>query len=309
MVTVSVLGGNGFIGSHLVDSLIRQNFDVTVVDHFSTSAPRFVETPKELVKVELFEYGSVAESIPLGSIVVDASGSFVPGLSGQSESSGVEKEFVTHFSSLVSHVSSREISAYYFCSSGGAVYGVGAGLPFKETDLPRPVSAYGRMKWNCENVLADAASRYGFFSSSWRFSNLYGPRQKLSKEQGLIARAIDAAEKGFPLPLTGQGTTVRDYLHVKDACAIAADLIARGPENPRVINVGSGRGFSTIDVIRLVEDVFGKTVLTEPMDAPSWHPNWNVLDVSLMLKLVRNPQIRPLKEGIEEILALRKRSI
>lgn len=307
MVTVAVLGGNGFIGSHLVDALVRRNFAVTVVDHFSTSAPRFVETPEKLVEIDLSEYGPVAKSIPGGSIVVDASGSFVPGLSGESESSNAEKEFASHFSNLVSHVSSRKISAYYFCSSGGAVYGAGTGSPLKESEPPKPVSAYGRMKWNCEIVLAEAASEYGFFSSSWRFSNLFGPRQKVSKEQGLIARAIDAAVTGSPMPITGNGTSVRDYLHVEDACEIAAGLIALGPDSPQAVNVGSGRGVSTMDVIRLVEDISGNVVLTEPIEAPSWHPNWNVLDVSLMLKLVKEPQVRPLKDGIAEILAMRKR--
>ncbi len=140
--------------------------------------------------------------------------------------------------------------------SSAAVYGEPAELPVSETAELAPVNAYGRHKLVLEQGLALVAASVGASFSALRLSNVYGTRRDLDRRR-VVALLLDAAVKGEPFTTYGDGSSLRDYLHVADFCR-AVDLATAAP--PAVVNVGSGEGTSLNELIRQIEDLTGRSL-------------------------------------------------
>lgn len=126
-------------------------------------------------------------------------------------------------------------------SSGGTVYGPPALPPFKESDTPQPVNAYGLAKLRFEELLRDS----GLETVALRVANAYGPGQRPAPGQGVLAHWIEAVLRGDGLDLYGDPHDTRDYVYVDDI-ASAAVAAHQAAHPPRVVNVGSGTA-TTLD--------------------------------------------------------------
>lgn len=197
----------------------------------------------------------------------------------------------------------------YF-SSGGAVYAPKPEkIPYRETDACSPLSSYGIQKLAAEQYLRLAAHRGYLTATILRVGNGYGtllPRHRL---QGLIGVAINDVLHGRPVRVFGNLDNVRDYLHLDDICAMA-ELAARPHEPFTVLNVGSGRGYSVRDVLRIIEQAHGgRLEIQADATHGEWLPAWVVLDSS---KAAREfgwePRVE-LRAGIEGMLAARRDEI
>lgn len=168
-----------------------------------------------------------------------------------------------------------------FTSSGGTVYGVPTTIPIVESARTQPISAYGVGKLAIEKYLHLYKHLYGLDFLALRVANPYGPRQDFTKAQGLVASVMHRTLTGAPIEVWGDGEVVRDFIHVDDvAAALCAAATYQGSET--VMNIGSGRGFSVLEVIADVADAAGveRPVITwrpgRPADVPI-----NVLDIEL----------------------------
>ena len=118
-------------------------------------------------------------------------------------------------------------SVFLASSAGGLYAGSGQGGPYDETDVPRPISPYGRAKLAAEQVVTDFACRTGNTALIGRIANLYGPGQNLSKSQGLISHLCRADLTRQPLSVYVSMDTIRDYLYVDDCAGLVSDMLDR----------------------------------------------------------------------------------
>ena len=197
----------------------------------------------------------------------------------------------------------------YF-SSGGAVYAPKQDrIPYRETDACSPLSSYGIQKLAAEHYLRLAAQRGYLTATVLRAGNGYGtllPRHRL---QGLIGVAINDVLHGRPVRVFGNLDNVRDYVHLDDLCAMA-ELAAQPREPFTAVNVGSGRGDSVRDILRMIEELHGEPLQIQT-DAThgEWLPDWVVLDSA---KAERDFGWKPrveLRSGIEGMLTARRDEI
>lgn len=192
----------------------------------------------------------------------------------------------------------------YF-SSGGAVYGRKQdSVPWREADPIQPLSSYGIQKLAAEQYLRLAAERGELTSIALRISNAYGrilPRERM---QGLIGVAVNNVLHGLPIQVFGNPENVRDYVHLRDVCAMAARAAsAREPFD--IVNIGSGLGYSVRDVVQIIQENSSSPVsieLSENRQFGKWLTNWVVLDIT---KAAEKYGWRPgvdLSAGIREML-------
>jgi UDP-glucose 4-epimerase len=250
-----VTGGAGFIGSNLVDALLADGDEVTVVDDLSTG--RLVNLEGALgAGAELVEL-DVRDGAALAALAVERRPQRVFHLAAQID---VRKSLADPFfdaainvggtANVVEAARQAGVERVVFVSTGGAIYGEGAGqqLPLAEEAPIAPLAAYGQSKFAGEGYLALYERLYGLSGVSLRLGNVYGPRQDPLGEAGVIAIFCGLLRSGGRPTVFGDGTQTRDYVYVGDVVAAAraaAESSASGP-----INVGTGR---ETDVLELVE--------------------------------------------------------
>lgn len=169
-----------------------------------------------------------------------------------------------------------------FASSGGTVYGPARSRPIPESAPTNPITAYGINKLAVEKYLGMFRHAHSFDSIVLRIANPYGPHQDGHRPQGMIGTAIARVLAGENITVWGDGSVVRDYLHVRDvAAAMIAAACYRGRE--WIFNVGTGEGRSisqVVESIRLLTGVSADRIEYRPgraADTP-----YNVLDIGLI---------------------------
>lgn len=255
-MNILVLGGNGFIGSHLVDRLICEDHAVQVFDR----QPERYRKPLAGVVYHLQDFGNraiLAAALTHIDMVFHLVSTTVPKTSNDDPAFDVMSNVVeTIF--LLEQCAKGKVKKVVFVSSGGAVYGTPAILPVAEGSLENPESSYGITKLTIEKYLGLFHHLYGLDYVIIRPSNPYGERQNPDGDQGVIAVFLGKIAKGQAIDIWGDGNNVKDYIYIGDLI----DGIYRAAfskTNYRVFNMGSGTGHSINDIVRM---------MTEKVDRP-----------------------------------------
>jgi UDP-glucose 4-epimerase len=269
---VLVTGGAGYIGSVVAAQLLAGGHEVVVVDDLSTGHADAVPPGAE------FHERGIAQLDPvIGDWAIDAVLHFAAkSLVGESTQDPALywRNNVVGTVALLDTLRSFDISRIVF-SSSAATYGDAPEQPIREDAPARPTSPYGATKLAIDLALTDYAAAYGLGAVSLRYFNVagalhastgsYGERH--ATETHLIPNALRAAAGHGELSLFGtdyptpDGTCVRDYIHVvdlADAHVRALDAAERGRH--RIVNLGSGRGYSVREVLETVGTVVGRAV-------------------------------------------------
>jgi UDP-glucose 4-epimerase len=168
-----------------------------------------------------------------------------------------------------------------FASSGGAVYGGSTDkVLFKESDACLPDSSYGIQKLTVELYLRNFVQRGILSANALRIANAYGRVLNPERLQGLIGTSVYHLLKGDPIHVIGNPDNVRDYVHLDDIVAsIKASMTYR--RNFRILNIGSGIGYSVTQVINLIASILERPVerIQDNATAGKYLPNWCVLDI------------------------------
>lgn len=265
MARFLVTGGCGFIGSHLVDQLLRQGHRVRVLDNLSTGRTHNLAPEAELM------VGDVADLAMTRLAMADVSGCYHLAAIASIEA-GREDWLGTHRTNLGGAIAvfeaarSRAVPVVY--ASSAAVYGDGADLRQSEMSATKPLSAYGADKLGCELHGRVAATQHGVPTAGLRFFNVYGPRQDpASPYAGVISIFAARAAAGEPMQLHGDGEQQRDFIFVADVVAHLTSAMNRLLERQRdrrpaasaVFNVCTGQPTRIRDLAAVIARLSGQT--------------------------------------------------
>ncbi|WP_084477846.1 NAD-dependent epimerase/dehydratase family protein [Nocardia jejuensis] len=244
--TVLVTGGAGFIGSHLVEELVRAGARVTVLDDFTSGSRENLAAVADSITlrdtdIRQLDWAGYLTGNPAEVIFHLAANAYVPP-SVEAPAFDYELNFATTFRLLEALRVLRWPGRMVFASSA-AVYGNSVRIPISETDPTVPISPYGVGKLAAERYLAVFAELYGLNLASVRFFSAFGPRQRKQVVFDLLAK-IDRDHRN--LFIHGDGTQVRDFLYVGDAARSVMIVADNAPLRGEAYNVGAGREY-TID--------------------------------------------------------------
>lgn len=278
MARVLVTGGAGYIGSHAVRALLAEGHAAVVLDDLSAGHAEAVPGGVPLVRARIHDRSSVTGV--LHEHAIDAVMHFAAWLSVSDsvrDPLGYYENNVVGSLALFEAMAESGVRRLVF-SSSCAVYGEPLTVPIAETELTRPINAYGETKLAVERALSHLERAIGLRWIALRYFNAAGAHpdatigEDHSPEIHLIPRAIEAATGGTPLQVFGQdyptpdGTCLRDYIHVCDladahVCALRA---VEGGIESGAFNAGTGHPHSVTQVIDTVSAVVGAPVRWTP---------------------------------------------
>lgn len=272
-MTVLVTGGAGYIGSVVVDQLIDRGDDVVVLDNLSRG-------PRHAVNQQAtFVQGSIGDRNLVASMIADHQPHTVVHFAGyiavgeSTQNPGLYFDInVAQSIALLNALHEGGVRELVF-SSSAAVYGNPAITPIPEKHSTDPTSPYGWTKLVFEQMLEQFSVAHDFRSAALRYFNAAGATEQRSEEHDpethliplvLAAAAgtrshIDVYGSDYPTP---DGTAIRDYIHVTDLAAAhlaAVDYLQAGGETT-ALNLGTGNGYSVLEVIRETEAAIGRPV-------------------------------------------------
>lgn len=268
--TVLVTGGAGFIGSHLVDSLLSDDRRVRVLDDLSTGVLAHLDPRAELVR------GDVADPAVVAGAIADV-GLIFHLAAIASVARGNEDWVGTHrvnqsgtIAVLAAARGAGGLPVVY--ASSAAVYGDTGGVAAAEDREPNPATAYGADKLGSELHARVGSRLHGVPTLGLRFFNVYGPRQDpASPYSGVISIFARRLAQEAPILLHGDGGQTRDFVHVADVVAhlrAAMDRLSRtGAAGGTVLNVCTGRDTSIRDVALLLARRRGTVPRFDPVAA------------------------------------------
>lgn len=297
-----VLGGGGFIGSHVVDALVDAGHRVRVFERPRVPQYRpFAGDAMEWLEGDFQNSVLVREAVRGVDAIVHLVSTTLPKGSNDDPEFDVQSNVIGTLR-LLRFAVEAGVRKVVFISSGGTVYGVPTIVPIPETHATDPRVSYAIGKLAVEKYLAVFEQQHGLAYAVLRVANPYGPRQRVDLAQGAVAMFVDAALSGRTVEIWGDGSVVRDYVHVADvARAFVAALDYTGSE--RIFNVGSGRGCSLIELLALIERAVGHLVPRRHLPARGIDVPRNVLDIARASReLGWNPRVS-LEEGLVRTVA------
>ncbi|OGT01362.1 MAG: UDP-glucose 4-epimerase GalE [Gallionellales bacterium RBG_16_57_15] len=271
---VLVVGGAGYIGSHMVAMLLARGYGVVTLDNLSTGYREAV-LGGEFAQGDLADRGQLERLFsghPFDAVMHFAS--FIQVGESVREPAKYYANNVTNTLNLLDSMVTHGVKHFIF-SSSAAIYGEPLRLPIGEDHPKQPLNPYGRTKWMVEQILADYDLAYGLKSVSLRYFNAAGadPDGRLGErhepETHLIPLVLQAASgrrenvqvfgRDYDTP---DGTCIRDYVHVEDLCEahrLALERLLNGAGSA-AYNLGKGNGFSVQDVIDTAARITGKPI-------------------------------------------------
>ncbi|MBI2954659.1 MAG: NAD-dependent epimerase/dehydratase family protein [Chloroflexi bacterium] len=278
-----VTGGEGFVGSHVVDSLVLHGHEVRVLARSCNEFRRPLSCV-DYIWASLSNRSAVSSALSGIDVVLHLAWSTLPKTSNDDPALDIADNVIGTVNLLEDCVRAG-VRKVVFASSGGTVYGVPRVLPIHEWHPTEPISSYGISKLAVEKYLSLFHHLFGLQWVSLRCSNPYGERQSPSRLQGAITTFLHKVAIGECIDIWGDGNVVRDYVYVGDV-AEAFVRAASSPLESTVLNVGSGQGQSLNDIVEFVRLIAGREVNVRRSEARAVDVRQNVLDINRARELL-----------------------
>lgn len=290
---ILVTGGAGYIGSHFVKKLIKNNKEVLVIDNLSRGHIEAVHPDAKFEKVDLLDFNRLREifyKYDLSAVVHFAAFAYV----GESvENPGLYyTNNVAGSINLIKAVNEAKIKNFVF-SSTCSVYGNPVQIPISESEPTKPINPYAKTKLMIENVLEDFKNFHGLNYVALRYFNAAGadPDAEIGEshepEPHLIPIVLNTAlgkrEKVLVFGNdynTEDGTCIRDYIHINDlanAHLLALNFLENN-QRSEIINLGTGKGNSVLQIIHEAERITEKKIAFEIVQRRAGDPDILVAD-------------------------------
>jgi UDP-glucose 4-epimerase len=280
-LTTLIVGGGGFIGSHLAHHLARQGEREVIITGRS-AVPRFpLPNSVSYIQGDAGDVAFISKLLEKCDEVIDLAYATVPKTSFDDP---VHDVLVNLPSSVVllRQASQRKLRRFMLVSSGGTVYGNADYLPIDERHPTNPASPYGITKLALEKYALMFQRLEGLPVVIVRPGNPYGPNQFGKLAQGFVGAAMYAAMKGDHITVFGEQGTIRDYIHVDDLCRGIIAAMNKGLPGD-VFNIGSGVGYNNLellDVLKTIVEPDGFQVRIETRPARPFDVATNVLSTA-----------------------------
>lgn len=260
---VLIVGGCGFIGSHMVDALVERGVQVRVLDR----RPEAFRPPLPVVDYvtgDLSDQALLAEAVLGMDAVLHLASSTVPYTSNLDPVADISNNLIGSVR-LLEVMRTVGVRSIVYLSSGGTVYGIPRTDPVAEDHPLQPISSYGIVKTAVEKYLHMHHHLHGLRYCVLRASNPYGPRQGHAGLQGVIGTYLWKAARNEQIEIWGDGSVVRDFIHVRDLAELGARALASDVSG--TFNAGYGEGVSIAGIVHAVAAAVGRDL--NPVFKPS----------------------------------------
>jgi UDP-glucose 4-epimerase len=255
-----VTGGAGFIGSHLVDALLDRGHEVAICDDLSSG--RLANVVPAIERGAALHQVDVCDATAVRRLLLDTRPGVVFHLAAQVD---VQRSVadprhdarvnVGGTSNVLAAAAEAGAARLVFCSTGGALYGNAEVVPTPEDAPIAPLSPYGHSKFAAEEHCRRYARAGHLSTVCVRHANVYGPRQDVGAEGGVVAVFADRLLSGAAPVVYGDGGQTRDFVYVQDA--VEAMLRAGAASIEGSWNVGSGRETTVVELLDELRDLIG----------------------------------------------------
>lgn len=297
-----ILGGFGFLGSHLCDHLLELGHKVRLFDRFEARNDnvQHVLNQVEVMQGDFANERELCQAVEGMDIIYHLVSSTHPKSSNEDPYFDLASNLLPTVR-LLEFLKYKQDSKVIFFSSGGTVYGIPEQVPIPEDHPTAPICSYGIHKLAIEKYLHFYCHVHGMNCAIMRVANPFGERQRPDHVQGAVAVFMDRVLKGAEIEIWGDGSVVRDFVYIKDVMTVAG-MLAEYAGPMHVFNVGSGQGHSLLDLLSAIQVVTGITpkVRYTPgraSDVPS-----NVLDITRLNQALGWSPAWTLEAGLRRLM-------
>jgi nucleoside-diphosphate-sugar epimerase len=257
-----VTGGAGFIGSHIVEALVKQGQYVRVLDNFSSgriSNLKGLEKKIDLVRGDICSKAtSVKATKQIDFVLHQAALRSVP--KSMIQPHAYNRVNIDGTLNMLEASAQNKVKRFVFASSS-SVYGDQKDYPQKESFVPSPISPYALSKLTGEYYCKIFSLHFGLPAVVLRYFNVFGPRQSLDDDYAVvIPKFINCLLKNQPAPIFGNGRQSRDFTFVQNV--VSANLLAAGAGKVKygVFNIATGKDRSVLELVKILNKILGKDI-------------------------------------------------
>jgi UDP-glucose 4-epimerase len=307
---ILILGGAGFIGTSLTNLLLSKNFDLRILKRLNTVIQSYDDNGGdiELFNGDFLNKDDLIKSLDSVDIVVHLISSTMPKGSNDNPVFDTQTNLIGTLNLLDSMVMSKSAKKIIFISSGGTVYGNPLSLPIDESHPLNPQVSYGINKLAIEKYLSLYKKLHGINYIILRVSNPYGKFQNIYKSQGAVGVFINRALNDLPIEIWGDGSVVRDYIHVTDVSkAILKSIEYKGDYS--IFNVGSGCGVDLNYLLSLIKKISKREITINYTAKRSFDVAVNYLSIQLASEELDWQPLIDIEHGLLDTIEWFKKSL
>ena len=298
---ILITGGLGFIGSYIADELIDGN-EVLIIDNKSTGK---VENLQNINHENLTLIEKDLNDADLDDILTDVDYVFhlaamasVP-LSIENPSECIENNMDATIK-LINACKNNNVKKIIF-SSSSSVYGDNTNIPLKESEYPLPKSPYAASKASGELLLKTYYDAYGLNYISWRYFNVFGPKQdKNSQYAAVIPNFITALLEGEQPIIYGDGEQTRDFIYIRDV--VNANIKAAESDYNGIINVASGKKTTINELYKIISETLGSNIEPKYLPERKGDIKHSLADVNNMKKIDYKVNLNDFENQLKETI-------
>jgi UDP-glucose 4-epimerase len=287
---VLVTGGAGFIGRRMVGALLAEGHDVTVADLRAFPDPAVPTVVGDLCDPEVCR-----RAVRPGTDMIIHLAAVTSVLSSVADPVGAHLLNVDATARLLELARENKVGAFLLASTNAVVGNVGRATISEQTVL-RPLTPYGATKAAGEMLLGSYANCYGITGASLRFSNVYGPG--MTEKDSFVPRLMRAARDGVGVQVRGDGTMLRDLVHVDDAVQGVMAAWAAGHNGPLIL--GAGRSVTVNEMVTAARRVTGAPIPVEHVPVGNGEMPAVVVDISAARAIGYRP-VHDLETGMATV--------
>lgn len=271
MNRILVFGGTGFIGSSLVEALIKKNYNVAVFGRNLKNLD-YLKDSVEFIQGDFHNIEDIQNTLRKDDIVFDLITSSVPYTSMFSPSHEITQHILSHVQ-FIETACKIGVEKIIFTSSGGGIYGEKKHTELSEQEPPQPVSPHAISKITIEYFLEYFCKIYNIPHIIYRLSNPYGPRQQMKEGFGVIPTFFSFIKAEKQPILFNHGELIRDFIYIDDMAEALIIPLEKGNQHT-LYNIGSGKGESIKHLWETIKEITGTPIEPifkekRPIDAES----------------------------------------
>ncbi|MBN8548473.1 MAG: NAD-dependent epimerase/dehydratase family protein [Deltaproteobacteria bacterium] len=297
MAKVVVTGGAGFIGSHIVDSLLASGHSIEVIDDLSSGNTENLPAGVTLHKLDIRSADTRALLAKIQpDILVHAAAQISVRVSMENPVFDTEVN-VVGLVNLLHAFAGRRYPHFVLLSTGGAIYGDQDVFPAPENHPIRASSVYGTAKRVDEMYLDLWGRQYGMSWTALRLANVYGPRQNPHGEAGVVAIFAQRLLRKQQPTINGDGTQTRDFVFVGDVAAAVKAVTDKSVTG--IYNIGTGRETNVNQLYSMIRGAVGSQTEATHAEAKAGEQMRSCIDAALASKTFGWKPSMPIEQGIK----------